>query len=73
MVVLGTNVGIREATGEVVADQNLPGLHIAFGATFSEQTGASWDSPSQMLCGRRAGATWTSTAAAGPQGRYLVL
>jgi leucyl aminopeptidase (aminopeptidase T) len=49
MVVLGTNVGMSDATGELVADQNLPGLHIGFGATFAEQTGATWDSPSQLL------------------------
>ena len=33
VVILGTNVGIVNATGEIVCDQNMPGLHIGFGAT----------------------------------------
>jgi aminopeptidase len=48
LVVLGTNVGIRDATGEIICDQNLPGLHIGFGATFPEQTGAPWDAATQL-------------------------
>ncbi len=35
---LGTNVGILQPTGEVTCDQNLPGLHIAFGSALSELT-----------------------------------
>ena len=31
-VSIGTNVGILSPTGELVADQNLPGLHIVFGS-----------------------------------------
>src|SRR5205814_10511516 len=30
-VILGTNVGILSPTGDIVADQNLPGLHVVFG------------------------------------------
>jgi aminopeptidase len=73
MVILGTNVGMRDATGEVICDQNLPGLHIAFGATFPDQTGASWDSPTQLLMT----ATGTDVDLDGApllrDGRYLVL
>jgi hypothetical protein len=38
--VIGTNVGIASATGELVCDQNLPGLHISLGNTFPLMTGA---------------------------------
>ncbi len=48
MVMLGTNVGMHEATGEMVCDQNLPGLHLGFGATFPAQTGASWNAATQL-------------------------
>ena len=48
MIILGTNIGIRDATGEVLCDQNLPGLHLGFGATFPEQTGATWNAASQL-------------------------
>lgn len=73
MVVLGTNVGIRDATGEVICDQNLPGLHVSFGATFSQQTGATWDSPSQLLAAAGGGDVDLDGTPLLRNGRYLVL
>jgi aminopeptidase len=73
MLVLGTNVGIRDATGEVICDQNLPGLHIGFGATFSKQTGASWDSPSQLVATAGSGDVDLDGTPLLRNGRYLVL
>jgi len=48
IVILGTNVGILAPIGEALCDQNLPGLHIAFGTTFPDQTGAVWTARSQL-------------------------
>ncbi len=39
-VILGTNVGLLAPIGELVCDQNLPGLHLSLGSTFPEATGA---------------------------------
>lgn len=39
-IIIGTNVGIAEPTGEIVCDQNLPGLHVSLGSTYPEMTGA---------------------------------
>jgi leucyl aminopeptidase (aminopeptidase T) len=73
MVILGTNVGMRDATGEVVSDQNMPGLHIAFGATLAEQTGARWDAPTQLpMAGTHADVDLDGVPLL-RQGRYLVL
>ena len=47
-VTLGTNVGLLGPTGELICDLNLPGLHINFGTTLPEQTGASWTSRQQL-------------------------
>jgi leucyl aminopeptidase (aminopeptidase T) len=47
-VTLGTNVGLLGPTGELVCDQNLPGLHVALGATLADQTGAAWTSRQQL-------------------------
>jgi leucyl aminopeptidase (aminopeptidase T) len=47
-VSIGTNVGILSATGELVADLNLPGVHITFGATIPEQTGGTWQTRGQL-------------------------
>ena len=49
LVGLGTNVGISEPIGEVICDQNIPGLHISLGSTFSNETGATWDTDDQLL------------------------
>jgi leucyl aminopeptidase (aminopeptidase T) len=52
LVVLGTNVGIVAPVGEALCDQNLPGLHLSFGATLPDLTGASWSARSclTMTC-----------------------
>jgi aminopeptidase len=47
-VCVGTNVGILTPTGEVVADQNLPGLHLIFGSAAADQTGAAWSTRAQL-------------------------
>jgi leucyl aminopeptidase (aminopeptidase T) len=73
LVIVGTNVGMREATGEVVSDQNLPGLHVAFGATYAEQTGASWDAPMQLMMTATNADLDLDGAPVVRQGRYLVL
>jgi leucyl aminopeptidase (aminopeptidase T) len=39
-IVIGTNVGIIEPIGDAICDQNTPGLHLTFGTTFPEKTGA---------------------------------
>jgi aminopeptidase len=73
MVVLGTNIGMREPTGEVVSDQNMPGLHVAFGSTFAEQTGAPWDAPTQLsMAATRADVDLDGVPLL-REGRYLVL
>lgn len=47
-IVLGTNVGLLAPIGELVCDQNLPGLHISLGSTFSDVTGASPTTTAQL-------------------------
>ena len=39
-IVIGTNVGIVEPIGDAICDQNTPGLHLTFGSTFPDKTGA---------------------------------
>ena len=73
MVIIGTNVGIRDATGEVICDQNLPGVHIGFGATFPDQTGATWDAPTQLLATATGEDVDLDGAPLLRSGRYLVL
>jgi hypothetical protein len=47
-ITLGTNVGIVEPIGEYVCDQNIPGLHIAFGSIAPQLTGAPFQTRAQL-------------------------
>jgi aminopeptidase len=39
---IGTNIAIRSVIGNILQDEKLPGLHLAFGHPYSEHTGACW-------------------------------
>ncbi len=72
IVILGTNVGIVHATGEICCDQNMPGLHIGFGATFPEYTGATWNSRGQLLATSRSGDVDLDGVPIMRSGRYIL-
>lgn len=39
---IGTNIAVRSIIGNILQDEKLPGLHLAFGHPYSEHTGAAW-------------------------------
>jgi aminopeptidase len=39
---MGTNVAVQSIIGNILQDEKLPGLHLAFGHPYAEHTGASW-------------------------------
>ncbi len=41
---IGTNVALKHLTGNLLQDEKLPGVHIAFGNPYPEETGAEWTS-----------------------------
>lgn len=45
---LGANLGVREPLGEIVHDENMPGLHLALGDTVPSRTGAMWTAYGQL-------------------------
>jgi leucyl aminopeptidase (aminopeptidase T) len=45
---LGANLGIREPIGEIVHDENMPGLHLSLGDTVPSRTGATWSAYGQL-------------------------
>jgi aminopeptidase len=69
---IGTNVGMHTPIGDVLCDQNLPGLHVGFGSTFAEQTGATWDARIQVTMACANADVDLDGAALLRQGRYLV-
>lgn len=42
---IGTNIGLRQLTGNLLQDEKIPGIHIAFGNPYPAETGATWSSP----------------------------
>jgi leucyl aminopeptidase (aminopeptidase T) len=43
---VGTNVALKELSGNLLQDEKIPGVHVAFGYPYPEETGADWDCPS---------------------------
>ncbi len=41
---IGTNIGLTALTGNLLQDEKIPGLHIAFGNPYPAETGAQWTS-----------------------------
>jgi leucyl aminopeptidase (aminopeptidase T) len=68
----GTNVGITAPIGDVSCDQNMPGLHIGLGSTFSDQTGAIWDSRAQITFTCAQGDVDLDGAPLLRHGRYII-
>jgi leucyl aminopeptidase (aminopeptidase T) len=39
---IGTNIGVRDVIGNILQDEKIPGVHIAFGDPYGSYTGAQW-------------------------------
>lgn len=51
---IGTNIGLRDVIGNILQDEKIPGIHMAFGNPYGEHTGASWFSSTHIdVVGRR--------------------
>jgi aminopeptidase len=42
---IGTNIGLKKLSGNLLQDEKIPGVHIAFGSPYPSETGAQWQSP----------------------------
>jgi aminopeptidase len=51
---IGTNLGVRDVIGNILQDEKIPGIHIAFGNPYGDHTGAEWYSATHIdVVGRR--------------------
>ena len=41
---IGTNIALKRLTGNLLQDEKLPGVHVAFGDSYPHETGATWSS-----------------------------
>lgn len=47
---LGTNIFLTRLVGNLLQDEKLPTVHVAFGDPYSEETGADWTSKTHIDC-----------------------
>jgi aminopeptidase len=47
---IGTNTACTHVIGNILQDEKIPGVHIAFGHPYSEHTGADWKSKTHIDC-----------------------
>ena len=47
---IGTNTACTELIGNILQDEKIPGVHIAFGDPYGEHTGARWSSKTHIDC-----------------------
>jgi len=51
---IGTNIGVRDVIGNILQDEKIPGVHIAFGDPYGSYTGAPWGSTTHIdVVGRK--------------------
>lgn len=45
---IGTNIALHDVIGNILQDEKIPGVHIAFGNPYGEHTGAQWYSSTHI-------------------------
>jgi len=69
---IGTNVALKEVIGNILQDEKLPTLHLAFGHPYSEHTGASWSSSTHIDIVGRHFDIWFDDEQVMKDGKFLI-
>lgn len=69
---IGTNIAIEDVRGNILQDEKIPGVHIAFGHPYAEHTGQTWISTTHIDCVGRDFDIWIDGEAVMREGRFLV-
>ncbi|MEY2486000.1 MAG: aminopeptidase [Verrucomicrobiota bacterium] len=69
---IGTNTACTQVIGNILQDEKIPGVHIAFGHPYSEHTGADWKSKTHIDCVGRDFDIWFDGEQVMAQGKFLV-
>lgn len=67
---LGTNLAVTGLIGNMLQDEKIPGVHIAFGHPYSEHTGAKWRSTTHIDVVGRDFDVWFDGVKVMEKGRY---
>src|SRR6266545_688725 len=69
---IGTNIAVRDVRGNILQDEKIPGVHIAFGHPYAEHTGQDWVSSTHIDCVGRDFDIWIDGEAVMSGGRFLI-
>ena len=69
---IGTNIALENVIGNILQDEKLPTLHLAFGHPYSEHTGANWRSTTHIDIVGREFDIWFDGDQVMAQGKFLI-
>jgi leucyl aminopeptidase (aminopeptidase T) len=69
---IGTNLAVHDIIGNILQDEKIPGLHIAFGHPYNEHTGQTWNSTTHIDCVGRDFDIWLDDEMIMREGKFLV-
>jgi leucyl aminopeptidase (aminopeptidase T) len=69
---IGTNTACTRIIGNILQDEKIPGIHIAFGHPYAEHTGADWKSKTHIDCVGRDFDIWFDGKKVMERGKFLV-
>jgi aminopeptidase len=69
---MGTNVAVQSIIGNILQDEKLPGLHLAFGHPYAEHTGASWSCRTHLDIVGRHFDVWFDDDPVMADGKFLI-
>jgi aminopeptidase len=69
---IGTNIALKRVIGQILQDEKMPGVHMAFGHPYAEHTGADWKSSTHIDCVAPGVSIWFDTELVMENGKFLI-
>jgi leucyl aminopeptidase (aminopeptidase T) len=69
---VGTNTACTHVIGNILQDEKIPGIHIAFGHPYAEHTGQNWISKTHIDCVGRNFDIWFDDDKVMERGKFLI-
>jgi aminopeptidase len=69
---IGTNIGVHDVIGNILQDEKIPGVHIAFGNPYGAHTGAEWYSATHIDVVGREFDIWLDDRQIMSHGKFLI-
>ncbi len=69
---VGTNTACTQIIGNILQDEKIPGIHIAFGHPYAEHTGQNWISKTHIDCVGRNFDIWFDDRKVMEAGKFLI-